>query len=326
MTEVPSNISPIEPPQKPTSKILIVDDQPLNIVALHSMFSKEHSIFMASSGEAAIEICRSNPPDLIFMDVVMPGMGGLRACAQLKKMPETSEIPVIFITAGNSIEEESACWNAGGVDFIARPIHAQTVRARARVHLLLKAQADQLREFAYVDVLTAVVNRRFFDDNLLQEIKRALRERTTCSLLILDIDFFKRYNDAYGHLQGDACLKAVAQTLSKSVLRPGDLVGRYGGEEFAIVLPNSDIAAAVHVAERIQRNVGELALKHEGNEVAKIVTVSIGVTATSEFVRDDAASLITRADRCLYRAKHFGRNRIEIDHEGAYVLPAKRAA
>ena len=186
-------------------RLLVVDDQPINIQTLYQVFHADHEVFVATSGEQALAFCRGNPlPDLILLDVVMPGLDGLAVCQQLKADPVLANIPVIFVTACMDPADETRALEAGGVDFITKPVNPMVVRARVKTHLTLKAQEDFLRSLVFVDGLTGVANRRRFDEALLSEWRQCRRAGTPLALLMIDIDHFKRYNDHYGHPTGDA--------------------------------------------------------------------------------------------------------------------------
>lgn len=291
-------------------RILVVDDQPINIQAIHQIFNQEHEIFVATSGAQALEFCQVTPPDLLLLDVMMPNMSGLEVCRRLKEQELTADIPVIFVTGVEGQDDEDACWEAGGVDFVTKPVNANTLKNRVRAHLTLKFQADLLREMAFRDGLTGVTNRRFFDETLQQEWRRCSRAKLPLSLIMLDIDFFKKYNDTYGHLQGDECLKRVAAVLSRQVRRPGDVVARYGGEEFAIILPNTPLSGALDVAHHIEAAIRGMGIPHAQGGSQKLVTISAGVASWLWQTDHGPDQLIALADRQLYLAKEQGRARV----------------
>ena len=209
-------------------RLLIVDDQPINIQALYQAFSADHQVFMATSGPQALALCLSKQPDLVLLDVMMPGMDGFEVCRRLTADPATADIPVIFVTAHSDEAAETLGLDVGAVDFISKPINPNIVRARVRTHVTLKAQSDLLRHWVYIDGLTGVHNRRYLDERLATEWGRAVRCSTTLSVVLIDVDFFKPYNDHYGHHAGDDCLRRVASTLKAGLRRPGDLMTRYG--------------------------------------------------------------------------------------------------
>jgi diguanylate cyclase (GGDEF)-like protein len=290
-------------------KLLVVDDQPVNIQVLYQAFSKDHQLFMATSGEQALALCASQQPDLVLLDVMMPVMDGYEVCARLKANPLTRDIPVIFVTAHDDEAAEARGLDAGAVDFIAKPINPKIVRARAKTHITLKLQSDLLRSWAYIDGLTGVHNRRYFDEQLTAEWGRAMRNKTALSVVMLDVDFFKRYNDRYGHQAGDDCLRRVASSIKQSLKRPADQVARYGGEEFVCLLPDTDLAGALQVAQFVGQQVMEQQIEHADSSAAAVVTVSLGVCSKPAHASGSALALLGQADAQLYAAKSGGRNR-----------------
>jgi len=296
----------LEPTHKP--RLLLVDDQPINIQIMHRVFAQDCQVFMATSGAQALQRCQENLPDLVLLDVVMPEMDGYEVCRRLKADEATRHIPVIFVTAENDPEQETRGLSVGAVDFITKPINPSVLRARAKTHLLLKYQSDVLRNLVFFDGLTGVHNRRYFDQQLPMEWARSARSGAPLSLIILDVDFFKRYNDRYGHLAGDDCLCRVSKVLQKSLKRASDLVARYGGEEFACILPYTDFDHAMQIAGQLEQAVRAAQILHEDSDVAKVVTISLGVATRSGTDRADKVSeLLTLADAELYRAKAQGR-------------------
>ncbi|MDF2409026.1 diguanylate cyclase [Aeromonas sp. 2HA2] len=295
-------------------KLLIVDDQAINIRLLHQLFREECDVFMATSGEQAIALCHNLMPDLILLDVIMAGLSGHEVCLRLKEDPDTQSIPIIFITAQQEETDEEYGLALGAVDFISKPISPNIVRARVKAHLTLKMQGDLLRNLAMLDGLTGIPNRRQFDDGLALQWRQGCRDRTPLSLIMLDVDYFKRYNDHYGHQAGDQCLQAIASVLAERVGRPHDLVARYGGEEFACILPNTPLTSAVHIAESMCAAVRELAIEHLASDVAKVVTISLGVVTRIPTLASSPQQLLEAADRQLYQAKEAGRARVVVDN------------
>lgn len=293
------------------ARLLVVDDQPTNIQTLYRLFGADHQVFMAARGEQALTMAQEAQPDLILLDVVMPDMDGFEICERLKQNVLTQDIPVLFVTAHNEPEQETRGLEVGGVDFISKPINPAVVRARVKTHLTMKLQSDLLKRMVFLDGLTGTFNRRYFDHRLLMEWQRAERDHTPLGLIMLDVDFFKRYNDHYGHQQGDDCLRHVAMTLRQAMLRPGDVVTRYGGEEFACVLPDTDLAGALRVAERMIQAVHALGLPHAASSVpGGVVTISAGCAVKLPAPGQRATDLLALADAQLYQAKSQGRNRI----------------
>tara|TARA_R110000744_G_scaffold42229_2_gene95531 strand:+ start:8519 stop:9421 length:903 start_codon:yes stop_codon:yes gene_type:complete len=288
------------------ARILIVDDEPINIHVLSNALNDTYNLFAVTSGREAIAFCMTHAPDLVLMDMDMPDINGVEACKTLKEKSETHDIPIVFVTGHGDSDAEDKCWEAGGVDFLTKPVNANTLNHRIKSHLALKELTDELRRMAYQDGLTQVSNRRYFDEYLLRQQKLSQRIGSFFALLMFDIDFFKSYNDHYGHLAGDDCLRLVAKVLKQSVERPGDFVARFGGEEFAVVLPETDIAGAILVATKLLANVRELGIKHKGSPFG-VVTGSIGIAA-SDGSKKTLQELIDTADRRLYVAKTSGRD------------------
>ncbi len=293
--------------------ILVVDDQASNIRLMHQLLSGKYDVFMATSGVAALEFCRNSPPDLVLLDVVMDGMDGLAVCRNLQADMETSNIPVIFVTANTDVEGENACWHAGGVDFVTKPVNALTLLHRVNAHLQLKFQTDALRKMALMDGLTGVANRRHFDERFEAEWRRCGRNGAPLGLVMVDVDHFKRYNDTYGHVQGDDCLRQVASAIRSCLNRSCDLVARFGGEEFVCLLPETDASGTFTAANRILAAVQTAAIAHAASDTAPVVTVSIGGAVVCPTREPGANVLLTQADAALYRAKHSGRAQVCMD-------------
>ena len=277
---------------------------------LNELFREDCDVFMATSGQQAIDVCVSECPDLVLMDIVMPEMDGLEVLQRLKAIDVTSQIPVIFVTGQHDDENEEYALASGAVDFITKPIRPAIVRARARTHLTLKYQSDLLRNVAMIDGLTGAPNRRRFDDALQTEWNRCARDKLPLSLAMIDVDFFKRFNDTYGHQAGDTCLVHVARALRSGLRRPQDLLARYGGEEFVCLLPQTLTDGAERVAEQMLDEVRSLGVAHSTSDASGTVTVSIGLATMHPAGDCDFSQLLAHADRALYEAKRCGRNRI----------------
>jgi diguanylate cyclase (GGDEF)-like protein len=293
--------------QARNGRLLIVDDAMENIQILNHVLGGEHEVLFAMSGARALELARQHQPDLILLDAVMPGMDGYEVCAALRASPEVRGIPVIFVTALTTPEDETRALEAGAVDFITKPFNVAVVRARVRTHLTLKRQSDAMRELTLTDALTGVANRRSFNDAIDNEWRRCGRAQAPLSVIMVDIDHFKRYNDAYGHQAGDACLVQVADAMRSCAGRPPDLLARYGGEEFIILLPQVGAQGAETVAKRILAAVRALAIPHRMSSAGESVTVSLGV-ATAVPGKGSCDALVRTADNALYQAKEAGRN------------------
>ena len=301
-------------------RILIVDDERVNVLALHGLLQDEYKVMVAADGPRALQAAVSQQPDLILLDVRMPGMDGFEVCARLKADPVTSSIPVIFITALDDAEDETRGLELGASDYIAKPFNPMVVWARVRTQLRLKRQNDLLERYAFRDGLTGIPNRRAFDDRSGTEWSRCLRARQSLAVALIDVDHFKAYNDHHGHLRGDDCLRQVADCLVGGTRRSGDLVARYGGEEFVVCMPNTPLEGALAVAEGLREAIAAAGLPHGFSPVASHVTVSVGVAALVPERVARLPDLMTEADRMLYASKAAGRNRVT----GTELRPADR--
>lgn len=294
--------------QTDRQKVLIVDDGLLNRQLLSELLRPDHSVILAKNGEQALERAMRQQPDLILLDVVMPEMDGYEVLRQLKADKHTSSIPVIFITAQGSPEEEANGLLQGAMDYITKPFNPYVVRARVATQLKLARQRHMLEMLANIDGLTELPNRRHFDNMYETEWLRAKRYEQPLSVALLDVDNFKLYNDHYGHAMGDLVLQAVAKTLTGALKRPSDLAARYGGEEFVLILPETDVAGALQVAESVRAEIERLAIAHQNSPVCHCVTVSIGLACSMEQSASTAAAMLKMADDRLYLAKNAGRN------------------
>ena len=291
-------------------KLLVVDDQPINIQVMYQVFSADYQVFMATNGAQALAICLANPPDLVLLDVVMPGMDGFEVCTQLKAIDATRNIPVIFVTAHSDAAQETHGLSVGAVDFISKPVNPAVVRARVKTHLTLKFQSDLLRNLVFLDGLSGVYNRRYFDQQLGVEFARAARNNTPLSVVMVDVDHFKLFNDRYGHQAGDDCLRQIALTLKSGLRRPADLVARYGGEEFACILPDTGFDDALNMAQEMERMVRAQKTPHEFSQFDGVITASLGLATRTANAGGDAVALVGLADAQLYQAKQTGRGRV----------------
>lgn len=288
--------------------ILVIDDEKANLKILSELFKSKVNIILAKNGTQGIEKIIKFKPDLILLDIIMPGMSGFDVITQLKNNEDTSAIPIIFITGLTDVVDESKGLALGACDYIQKPFHLDIVRARVNLHLKLAEQRLQLEQLANLDSLTGVPNRRKFYEMFDHEWRVSVREKTPLSQVMIDIDYFKQFNDQYGHAAGDQALKKVAQVIFKQLRRPCDFVARYGGEEFAVLLPNTPAQDAFRLMESCRQAVEDLKIEHEKNTGSKYLTISIG--GVNCFPTQAMCSVATfkLADDMLYKAKGEGRN------------------
>lgn len=310
--------------------VLMVDDQVIVGEAMRRLLVDEPDIVFqfCSDAREATRTAEAVKATVILQDLVMPGIDGMAMLEAYRKNPATREIPVIVLSSKEDPVIKREAFTRGANDYLVKlpdPIELiARVRAHSRSYVAqqelrvvqqkLEASNAVLRQLSTQDGLTGLVNRRHFDEVYLKEWRRCLRGAKDISIIMIDIDGFKHYNDRYGHQGGDDCLRMVAQSLKKTMMRPGDIAARYGGEEFAIVLPETDLAGAQAVANRIRESIEELAISHEDSPCSDHVTLSLGVASTlpCSTKAADATILIGVADRALYQAKRAGRNRVVV--------------
>ena len=322
--------------------ILVVDDAATNRRLLASILKRggHADVVQVSSAREAFDVLEldaepgvPSPFDLVLMDLIMPQVNGVEACRAIKADVRLSDIPVVMVTASVGLEALEESFAAGAIDYIKKPVIPDELLVRVRSVLTLKREIDarkareeellairsqlevantELHRLSVEDALTGIANRRVFDTTLAKEWARAVRERTEVSLVLVDIDHFKGFNDTYGHVDGDECLRAVAGVLKAMVHRPADLVARYGGEEFAVVLPCTDSPGGRAVAERLRQAVSGLRIEHKSSSTAEHVTISVGCATLDADSATDRNVLVQLADAALYRAKENGRNRVEV--------------
>lgn len=318
--------------------ILIVDDKQVNLLVLESLLEDMNcNIIKARSGNEALGLMLDYEFALVLLDVQMPDMDGFEVAEFMKMNSKTRYVPIIFVTA---ISKEKKCmfkgYEIGAVDYLFKPIEPIVLQSKVKIFLelynqkrLLEEQAKllelkikelsdlkeanfKLENLSTLDGLTAISNRRGFDNYINMSLKECDRYNKPISLIMADIDFFKGYNDNYGHLKGDECIIKVAKAIASSVKRPLDFVARYGGEEFVVILPETDQGSAITIAETIRKNVEALDITHEYSKVCRYVTLSLGVRTVSANMDYSKNKLIDDADKALYRAKLKGRNQVSV--------------
>ena len=292
-------------------KILAIDDSQLNILALTQILGENYNVQCESDPVIGLAAVKTFKPDLILLDVVMPKLSGFEVIKLLKEDEETSEIPVIFLTGLSDRKSEQKGLGLGAVDYIIKPFDAHAVMLRVQTQFKIINLLRELYMLSTTDPLTGLGNRRHFNNVLETEWKRSCRNKSPLSFIISDIDHFKKFNDTYGHFSGDMVLKNTAYVVKECVKRVTDNVARWGGEEFAIILPETDMSGAFFVAEKIRAAVEETVLKIE-NDVEVKVTISMGVNSVVVGLVNEypIEKFLADADEALYKAKELGRNRV----------------
>ena len=305
-------------------RILVIDDSKdvrkrvIDVLKETDLF-KEY--VEAEDGISGFKSLAQNPADIVLCDLVMPKSDGLHFLGMKKSAEGLSEIPVLMLTGSDSVGHRVQTLNAGASDFIAKPFHPEELIARTRVHVALKRLRDELQqknamleELNRTDALTNVYNRRYFMEVLETEYSRTRRANHTMAFVMLDLDHFKRVNDDYGHLAGDKALIEVAGIL-KRVIRKHDICCRYGGEEFALILPETDLSGAAVVTERCREEVSNAVIEFDGKRIP--VTISVGVAVLEIESTWSQSDLVAAADEALYKSKEQGRNKVSFADSSA---------
>ncbi len=317
------------------TRVMLVDDQAIVAEALRRMLVDEADIdyHYCADPANAIKEAAAFRPTVILQDLVMPDIDGLMLLKFFRSNPETNSVPIIVLSTKEDPKIKSEAFGLGASDYLVKFPDKIEVIARIRAHsrsFLAQKQRDEayeamremqkelelknaeLERLSSQDGLTGIANRRVFDEFITKEWMRGARERKPLSLILIDIDHFKKYNDNYGHQGGDDCLRQVAQALASAVRRPGDLVARYGGEEFAVVMPDTDAEGAAKIADTLRSRIEELNLRHEYSTTADHVTISLGVATMIPDAARESDELVAAADKALYEAKEAGRNRYHL--------------
>ncbi len=331
-------MSNVERSQSNREKILVVDDRPDNLELLSTILTSQgYEVEESDRGKLAIEAAKAGSPDIILLDISMPEIDGFEVCQRLRSDPKTKDIPIIFISALKEATNKTQAFAFGGNDYITKPFQIEEVIARVknqlkiqRLQTELKAQNARLKKeirerqiaeaklvelnqklsrLATLDSLTQIANRHCFDEFFAREWRRAKREQFPLALILSDVDYFKLYNDRFGHNAGDICLQKIARVIAKTVQRPADLVARYGGEEFVVILPQTPAQNALQVAEKIRLEVKKLQIAHPDSLVDDYASLSLGVTCVVPQSQYAQKQLLVTADKALYQAKQKGRDR-----------------
>jgi diguanylate cyclase (GGDEF)-like protein len=314
------------------SKILIVDDKKENVFSLRELLQEENNtIFEAFSGEECLMILLNETVDLVLLDIQMPKMDGYETATYIRENDRTKTIPIIFVTAATKTDSINLKgYQNGAIDIIYKPINPTILRSKVSLFLEIaesrkkleeqvslltrlneenKQMQAEIEQLALQDYLTKVSNRRKLDTDLQNLYRNAYRNKESIAIMMIDLDNFKGYNDYFGHTVGDEALKEIAKTIQETISRPLDTVGRFGGEEFLVILPKTDAAGAMKIAERIREAVYNLNIKHSPTNHYKYMSISIGVTACIPADYNDALEIVKKSDKALYMAKNDGRNK-----------------
>ena len=322
--------------------VLLVDDQLMVVEGIRRMLAEYSDIefHYCTDPEQALMLAAEIQPTIILQDLIMPQIDGYELVEAYRKNTATRNIPVIVLSTREDPHDKCAAFENGANDYLVKIPDKVELVARIRAHtkhyltqlerdeaflalgrlqLELKRSNEELQKLTCLDGLTGIANRRRFDDFIRKECLRSAREGTTLSLILIDIDYFKAYNDCYGHLQGDECLRTVARALQQALHRPADLVARYGGEEFAVVLPNTNAQGAMQLADSLRKVVETLRLPHPGSPLHDFVTISMGIASKVASEKASPTDLIQMADAALYEAKHAGRNQSRVHNHEVFV-------
>ena len=291
--------------------VLIVEDEAINLNILVTILRDEYNLIIEKSGLKAIARAQQQLPDLILLDIMLPDLDGYSVITALKNNDYTKEIPVIFISALKDVKDEEKGLMLGAVDYITKPYNASIIKARVRTHMKLVTQRKFLEKIAMLDGLTEIPNRRSFTEKFSHEWDRGIRSGKCLSLIVADVDYFKQYNDHYGHGMGDVALKDIANVFSASINRSSDFVARIGGEEFAVILPETDSIGGIEVAERIRNGIEKLKIEHLVSPINTVLTISLGGVTLIPQAGGCQISMFDKADKQLYKAKNNGKNKTE---------------
>lgn len=291
-------------------QVLVVDDERSSCLLISTILSEIVHCDSLHDPAKVIESCKSNPPDLIILDINMPLINGIDLCGELRNNSSTALVPIVFITGDGNAATQDKCWQAGASDFVKKPVVASTLIHRVKNLLQSKLRLELLSELTFKDQLTGLYNRYYLFTEIPTLLKRLAREQKKFSVMMLDIDYFKGFNDKYGHIEGDKCLRRVAQALKSQLLRPQDSIVRYGGEEFAVFLPDTDEEGCLHVGHKMIDAVAALGIHNTASPLHK-VTISAGYVVTQPNSRASLENILQQADLSLYEAKLAGKAQLK---------------
>ncbi len=297
-------------PHSTQPKLLIIDADAANLQVLCQTFEGDHQVFKTTRGAKGLALALEKRPDLVLLDANVQDLESHEIAQQIKAHDDTKDIPIIYMAGRQDSAAETRALALGAVDVLSKPINPPLARARIRLHLSLRRQAEQLRSMARIDGLTGVYNRKHFDERFELEFRRALRGQSALALMLIDIDELRSYNDRYGHETADECIRRVASALKASLKRAADLLARFDGDQFACVLPEVRLDNALAFAQTLAYAVRDLNLAHAGSHTAAVVTVSVGVAVFEPNDRCTAPQLLAAAQDALARSKKEGRARV----------------
>ena len=297
------------PETKKEFTILIADDEKANLDILCGILSPKYDLLTSQNGPGTLELAAEHKPDLILLDVLMPDMTGFEVITKLKESEDTYKIPVILITGQRSAGDEDRGFFMGAADYITKPFHRSIVMARVNTQIKIVDQMRTIEQVGLIDALTKIPNRRGFDNRLIMEWNRAYREGMPISIMFMDMDMFRNYIDTYGYQQGEEAIRAFADISGNMLMRAVDIVARWGGEEFVMLLPGTDADGAMEVAERVRKSVEDTVI-YTGDGAETRMTVSIGVNSVVPGEGITIDDFIKKADQALKKAKEAGKNRV----------------
>ena len=291
-------------------KVLIVDDSPTNVMALTNILQSDYAIETASSGFEALHKAIDKVPDMILLDVIMPDMDGFEVISKLKQVPELKKVPVIFITGLDDIQNEEKGLALGAIDYISKPFIPKIVKARVSTYIKLFEYQKSFEDLIWVDSLTGMYNRRAYDKYIESEWRRSKRNNSYISLAMIDIDFYKEYNDHYGHMFGDDLLRILVSAIETEVDKNDNYLARYGGDKFVFIMPSADSVKGQATAEKVLKAVSNLRIPHIRSQITDYVTVSIGGITAKPQKDDDIKNFVDLVNKMLCQAKSSGRNKV----------------
>ncbi|PAJ74457.1 diguanylate cyclase response regulator [Pseudoalteromonas sp. NBT06-2] len=290
--------------------VLIIDDEKTNLKILSSILKNEVEVILAKDGETGFYKAIKSKPDLILLDVIMPQLNGFEVIEKLKNEALTCNIPVIFVTGELDVQQEEIGLELGACDYIQKPFHVEILKARVRLHLRMAKQRELLEKLANIDPLTSIANRRLYDQTFASQWNKAIKQQSIFSLVVIDIDDFKKYNDFFGHAAGDRALEKVATAIANILISSNNFIARYGGEEFVALLPNTPANEAINIMQTCLKAVENLKIVHELSAEHELLTVSLGGVSYLPIDESCQDTLFKIADDMLFKAKSSGKNQV----------------